>query len=83
MSDCGCNSNADVKKWLYEDENIDNHITRFYSPMKNNILTDLIQSRHNFINSNSLLNDELKQMKEQVVKISRSEFTMKLESLML
>lgn len=83
MKDCGCENKEPVNKWLYEEDNLDNHISNFFSPNKISILNEIIQSRENFLNSNSLLNDELKEKKESVIKISKSEFTIKLESLML
>ena len=83
MKDCGCKNKESVNTWLYEEDNLDNHISNFFSPNKINIINEVIQSRENFLNSNSLLNDELKEKKESIIKISRSEFTIKLESLML
>lgn len=85
MKDCGCDKKMKPKHtWLDRDQEIDGYVDNLFSPLKkNDILTTIAASRRNFINKSSLVNQELKENEERFTKITKEEFSLKLEALML
>lgn len=85
MKDCGCDKKIKPNHtWLDRGQEIDGYVDNLFSPFKkNDILNTIAASRRNFLNKSSLINQELKENEERLTKITKEEFSLKLEALML
>lgn len=85
MKDCGCDKKTKPNHtWLDRDQGIDDYVDKLFSPLKkDDILNTIKTSRRNFINKSSFVNQELKENEERFIKITKEEFSLKLESLIL
>ena len=83
MNNCDCKSTKKTpndNKWIKKDDNITEYIEKLTSPfIQKDIIQSIIDSRDNFVNSESTINDYYIKNKDT---ISLSHFKSKLDSLL-